>query len=57
MENNELKPYVQLDYNCDNGQLAQIIIPRKATKDDLCALREMLEVLIARKFKENDNGT
>ena len=57
MENRELKPYVQLDYNCDNGQLAQIIIPIKATKDDLCALREMLEVLIARRFKENDNGT
>lgn len=57
MENNKLKPYVQLDYNCDNGQLAQIIIPRNVTKDDLCALREMLEVLIARKFKENDNGT
>lgn len=57
MKHKELKPYVQLDYNCDNGQLAQIIIPRKATKDDLCALREMLEVLIERKFKEKCDGT
>jgi len=48
---NELKPYVRHDYTCDNGELAQIIIPRGATKDDLCALREMLEVLIERKFR------
>ena len=48
---NELKPYVRQDYTCDNGELAQIIIPRGATKDDLCALREMLEVLIERKFR------
>ena len=50
---NELKPYVRHDYTCDNGMLAQIIIPRGATKDDLCALREMLEILIERKFKES----
>jgi hypothetical protein len=56
MENRELKPYVQLDYYCANDKLAQIIIPRDASKDDLCALREMLEVLIARKFKEKENG-
>jgi hypothetical protein len=49
---NELKPYVCHDYTCDNGELAQIIIPRGASKDDLCALREMLEVLIDRKFKK-----
>lgn len=48
------KSYVRHDYTCDNGQLAQIIIPREATKDDLCALREMLEVLIKRKFKESE---
>ena len=56
MANKELKPYVRLDYNCENGQLAQIIIPRDASKDDLCALREMFEVIIKRKFKENENG-
>ena len=56
MENKKLKPYVRLDYNCDNGQLAQIIIPRDASKDDLCALREMFEVIIKRKFKESENG-
>lgn len=47
-----VKPYVRQDYICDNGKLAQIIIPIDATKDDLCALREMLEVLIKRRFKE-----
>ena len=51
MKETELKPYVRQDYTCDNGKLAQIIIPRNATKDDLLALREMLEVLIERKFK------
>lgn len=49
---NELNPYVRQDYTCDNGELAQIIIPRSATKDDLCALMEMLEVLIERRFKK-----
>lgn len=53
--NRELKRYVRQDYTCDNGELAQIIIPREATKDDLCALREMLEVLIERKFKMEDD--
>lgn len=57
MENRELKPYVQLDYYCANDKLAQIIIPRDASKDDLCALREMLDVLIIRKFKEQYDGT
>lgn len=50
MKETELKPYVRQDYTCENGELAQIIIPRKATKDDLCALMEMLEILIKRKF-------
>ena len=45
------KPYVRQDYTCENGELAQIIIPRNATKDDLCALREIFDVLIERKFK------
>jgi hypothetical protein len=55
MKETELKPYVRQDYTCENGELAQIIIPRKATKDDLCALKEMLEILIERKFKVADN--
>ena len=57
MENNKNKPYVRLDCICENGELAQIIIPRKATKDDLCVLKEMFEVIIARRFKENIDGT
>lgn len=55
MSRAETKPYVRQDYTCENGELAQIIIPRNATKDDLCALREMLEILIERKFKVADN--
>ena len=47
----ENKPYVCQNYTCENGELAQIIIPRNATKDDLLALREIFEVLIERKFK------
>lgn len=45
------KPYVKQDFTCENGELAQIIIPRMATKDDLLALREIFDVLIERKFK------
>lgn len=45
------KPYILQDYTCENGELAQIIIPRSATNDDLLALREIFEVLIKRKFK------
>ena len=55
--NIELKRYVRQDYTCDNGELAQIIIPREATKDDLYALRELLEVLIKRKFRRTDDET
>lgn len=51
-----LKPYVQIDYSCDNGQLAQIIIPRDASKDDLEAVRELLDVIIIRKFKETSEN-
>lgn len=51
MRENEEKPYIRQDYTCESGGLAQIIIPRNATKDDLFALREIFEVLIERKFK------
>lgn len=53
----ELKRYIRQDYTCDNGELAQIIIPREATKDDLYALKELLEVLIKRKFRRTEDGT
>ena len=52
---NEVKSYISHNYTCDNGELAQIIIPKKATKDDLHALREMLDVLIRRRFKESED--
>ena len=57
MEHKELKPCIWHDYTCDNGKLAQIIIPRDATQNDLCALREMLDVLIKTRFKEQGDGT
>jgi len=47
----EKKPYIAQDYTCENGELAQIIIPRSATKDDLCALSEILKIIMKRKFK------
>lgn len=51
MRETEKKPYIRQDYTCENGGLAQIIIPKNATEDDLLALREIFEVLIERKFK------
>lgn len=51
MRETEEKPYIRQDYTCESGGLAQIIIPRNATKDDLLALKEIFEVLIERKFK------
>lgn len=49
-----MKNYIHLDYICENEQLAQIIIPKDATSDDICALREMFDVLIKRRFKESE---
>lgn len=51
----EQKPYIRIDYHCDKGMLAQIIIPKNATPDDLSALRELLEVIIKRRYKENED--
>ena len=53
---NELKPYIRQDYPCEKGKLAQIIIPKDATKADLCVLRGILELLIKRRFKEKSDG-
>ena len=45
------KDYIQQNYETENGKLAQIIIPKDATQDDLAAIRDMLTILIKRRFK------
>ena len=55
MNKREEKPYIRIDYHCDKGMLAQIIIPKNATPDDLSALRELLEVIIKRRYKESED--
>jgi hypothetical protein len=55
MNKSQQKPYIQIDYSCDKGMLAQIIIPKNATPDDLSALRELLEVIIKRRYKESED--
>lgn len=38
-------------YTCESGQIAKIIIPESATKDDLLGFRDMLNIALKRKFK------
>ena len=45
------KEYIQQNYETESGRLAQIIIPKDATQDDLAAIRDMLDILIRRRFK------
>jgi hypothetical protein len=35
------KSYNHIEYDCECGELAQIIIPKKATEDDIEAVREL----------------
>ena len=37
--------YVQ-NYTCENGQLARLVIPEDATKNDLMGLKELLEIIL-----------
>lgn len=37
--------YVQ-NYTCENGQLARLVIPENATKNDLMGLKELLEIIL-----------
>ena len=48
------KPYNHIEYDCECGEFAQIIIPKKATKDDIEAVRELLEVLIKAKYERRE---
>lgn len=45
-------PRNHIEYDCERGGMAQIIIPKEATQDDIQAVRELLEVLIRAKYKE-----
>ena len=46
-----VKEYIQQNYETESGKLAQIIIPKDATQDDLAAISDMLNILIRRRFK------
>lgn len=46
----ESSVFVQ-QYTCESGQIAKIIIPESATKDDLLGFRDMLNIALKRKFK------
>ena len=42
--------YIQA-YTCESGKAAKLIIPEDATRDDLCAFSDMLNIVLRRKFK------
>lgn len=53
-ENNvkvDLNEYIVQKYPVESGKVAQIIIPIDSTEDDLWAVRDMLDVIMRRKFK------
>ncbi len=43
--------YITQPYVCESGKTAKIVIPIDATEDDVYALRELLEIIMKRKFK------
>lgn len=43
--------YIEQIYMCELGKTAKIIIPTDATNDDVYALRDLLEIIMKRKFK------
>lgn len=45
------KEYFIQSYMFENGKIAKIIIPETASEDDLLALRDMLDIVLKRKFK------
>lgn len=40
-------------YTCEDGAIAKFIIPEDATENDLKGIKEMLAVIMSRKFKMN----
>lgn len=49
------KEYFIQSYTFETGKVAKIIIPENASKDDLLALRDMLDIVLKRKFKLKDD--
>ena len=43
--------YITQPYVCESGKTAKIVIPIDATEDDVYALRDLLEIIMKRKFK------
>ena len=43
--------YIEQPYVCESGKTAKIVIPIDATNDDVYALRDLLEIIMKRKFK------
>lgn len=39
------------NYTCESGALAKFVIPDNATADDLLGIKELLDIVIKRKFK------
>lgn len=47
--------YVQ-SYTCEDGSIAKIMIPETATQDDLIGFRELIDVILKRKYKLESEG-
>ena len=43
--------YITQPYVCESGKTAKIVIPIDATEDYVYALRDLLEIIMKRKFK------
>ena len=43
--------FVEQPYVCESGKEAKIIIPEDATNDDLYAIKDLLDIMLKRKFK------
>ncbi len=49
--NSNTSDYIIQKYPVESGKIAQIIIPIDSTEDDLLMIRDMLDVVLKRKFK------
>ncbi len=48
---NEAADYITQSYPVESGKIAKIIIPIDSSEDDLYAIRDLLDVILKRKFK------
>lgn len=42
--------FIQL-YTCESGEIGKIIIPENATKDDLLAFKDFLDIVVRERLK------